>query len=141
MSDDALEIRDIRDGGWFWADNELIDKYGKIIGPYGIAVYMGLARYANNNKCWPSLKTIAKNIGTSRPTVKKAIDKLQATGLITVLRRRTSEGDSDTNLYTLEKIKGSGQGRCLPSKGACPPVGKEITQGGQNGALTQTRLI
>jgi len=141
MSDnDVIEIRDTRDGGWFWADNELIDKYGETIGAHGIAVYVTLARHANNNKCWPSIGTIGKKIGASRPTVKKALDALQAVGLITVLRRRTDCGDSDTNLYTLERIKVGGQGDYLPGQGDYPRVGKEFAQGGQGGLHEQDLL-
>ena len=127
---DEIQIRDTRDGGWFWADNELIDHYGETIGVHGIAVYMALARYANNNKCWPSIGTICKKIGVSRPTVTKALNKLKAAGLISVQHRMTAEGDSDSNLYTLERIKVGRQGDLLR-------VGKEVGDGRQGGLHKQ----
>jgi GntR family transcriptional regulator len=80
----------------------IITEYGKHIGTSGIAVYAILAMYAGpGDSCSPSLNTIAGDIGVSRPTVTKALDKLIEFGLVTKTSRKRDEGGSTSNLYTL----------------------------------------
>lgn len=96
-------IRDTRDPGWFWADNVLIDRYAKEIGPIGVAVYMALARFADRGgRAFPSHRTLAALLGTARNTVKVGLDNLIAAGLVTVAERSIPGRDErTTNEYTL----------------------------------------
>src|SRR3954454_9304538 len=76
--DGPFTVRDRRRKGYFTIDNELLDRCGAELGPYGLAVYMALARFANqDNACWPSLATIAQRTGMSRRQVIREIAKLQ----------------------------------------------------------------
>lgn len=57
---------------------ELIDRFGPIIGCNGIAVYNVLARYANKHtrRTFVGLETIASKLATSQPTVSRALQLL-----------------------------------------------------------------
>ena len=108
-------VRDHRRKGFFTIDNELLDRYGDQLGPYGLAVYMALARFANQEgTCWPSLATIAKRTGMSRMQVIREIAKLQALQLIAVEHQCSEMGIHRANLYILLDlpvvVTGSDQG-------------------------------
>ena len=99
-------VRDKRQPGHFWADNEIVEDYLPTIGVYGFAVYMLLCKYANSEtgQCDPSVKTIAKTLSISAPTVQKALKALVDSHLITVEYRPRADRDrkvNDTNIYTL----------------------------------------
>lgn len=68
-----------------------------------LSTYIALAKYANNTtkECWPSINTISKQIKRGRVTTIKALKGLEEKGCITVKRRRKSNKDNETNLYTL----------------------------------------
>jgi len=102
--EERIEIRDIRDPGWFYIDNEIIDKYGAELGVYGIAVYTILARHAHHSsqRAWPSVSTMAERLGTARRKIIEAIEKLEELNLIKVERSR-----GRSNIYTLLKVKTS----------------------------------
>lgn len=100
-----IEVRDARDPGWTWIDNELIDRFGPELGPGGIAIYLALARLANNEtqECWPSVETLGQMVGiASRVTVRKHLRKLQHLKLVQV-EQRHDLGDL-THIYTLLKL-------------------------------------
>jgi biotin operon repressor len=64
----------------------------------GKVVYSKLLSYAwNNNLVFPGQETMAGELGTSRPTVTKAIAELEKEGYLEIQRR----GQGQTNLYTL----------------------------------------
>ena len=148
-------ITDERRPSWCWIDNDVIDTFGPIIGPNAIAVYLVLARHANNEtrKAWPSFATIAKMAGISRPTAIKAIGKLVEAGLISAEKRGTGYGDWDSNAYTLLPVKAEnsallgGKGDLPPSKddqetdgggkADLPGVVNSVDQGGKGGLLEQ----
>jgi hypothetical protein len=123
----AARVQDNRQPGYFWADNEVVDRHLIDIGMHGFAVYMLLTRYANaaTAECDPSIPTIAKSLGISEPTVKKALNKLESCNLITIARRKKKGSDkyNDTNLYTLLHIPKVGN--------HVAQVDKDVTQGRQ----------
>lgn len=96
-----IRIKDKR-GGRFIVDDVVLNGYGKALGPYGIAVYITLCRHANmqNQKCWPSQKTIADKTGMSVRQVKNMIDKCEKLGLIS---REIADGKY--TIYTLLEPK------------------------------------
>lgn len=132
-------LKDGRESGFFIIDNELIDRYGAIIGVYGVAVYNVLAQYANKNgnQVFPSYNTIADKLGISRPKVISTIAVLVDAGLITKAKRVDKAGDMTSNEYTLSSLKGGKS--CLPpskqdlppSKQGLPQVVNGINQGGK----------
>ena len=113
-----IEVRDLRNGNWYWIHRAVIKEYTPKIGATGIAVYNFLASCADTRQsCFPSQKYIAENLGYSRATVNKAIQVLEENKLIRIEKRSryhcvyhllkvrsnagktqmSSEGNSDVN--------------------------------------------
>jgi biotin operon repressor len=101
-SDLPIVVQDRRQHGFFTIDNALLDQYGKDLKPTGIAVYNGLARYANRaGECWPSQTTLANLLGMSRMQVSREVEKLKRLGLIEVQPQYSANGGQRANLYIL----------------------------------------
>ncbi len=67
-----------------------------------VAVYMYLYDRADRDKsCWPSIPTIARELGISRSTVKRALDDLISAGYLRKEYRYRENGSHTSNLYTL----------------------------------------
>lgn len=115
-------------------DNRIITDYAASIGAHALAVYLVLAFHAGarTRQCYPSTRTISRLLKLSRPTVLKAICKLEEEGLIKVERRRTKNGCRAVNVYTLLPV-GGGQP-------VLPPVVNDVDHRGQ-GALPEQDLI
>jgi hypothetical protein len=103
-SPDQIYLRDTREKGWFWVQNELIDVFAPLIGPYAVAVYVCLARKCEGNsaltqwsqreleKVWQS-EVEGAGAALSRTSIRRALAQLVAAGLIVVDRPATrSEG-------------------------------------------------
>ena len=86
------EVRDLRDGEWYWIDKKILSLYGQRLKPSGIAVYNALASFANSETqaCFPTQKAIAKLIGSSARTVIRKIRQLRELGLVRVEKKRGS---------------------------------------------------
>lgn len=84
-----LVIRDRRRRHWHWAPDIIVDLYGGLIGPHGLAVYYALSRYANweTETAKPALVTLSKVTGVSERQVRRELRKLQQFGLISVGQR------------------------------------------------------
>lgn len=66
------------------------------------AVYMYLKDHADSEgKCWPGIRTIAKELGLSQFTVKRALDELYKTELVSKEHRWRENGSLSSNLYRL----------------------------------------
>jgi len=86
MANDTFVVRDRRPG-FLRVDNDLYDRFGAQLGPYGLAVYMALCRYVNQeSECWPSYSTIAKGTGMSRRQVMREIAKMEKLQVVAVER-------------------------------------------------------
>ena len=56
----TFEVRDRREKGWFYIDNEYLNGFAKHFGAIGTAIYVSLCRHADGEqKCYPSQKLIA----------------------------------------------------------------------------------
>lgn len=93
-------MRDIRNKGWFWVENSLIDRDD--LNPYEKLLYMTLARYCDNNgKCFPAIETLMKATGiNSKATIVKYLKNLEKKELIFVVR---CSGKSNT--YYLKNVE------------------------------------
>ena len=95
-------VQDRRRKGFFTLDNELYDLYARKLGPYGLAVYVGLARFANQaSECFPSQSTLAQRARMSRMQVSREIEKLKRLHLIAVDPQFGPQGQKRSNLYIL----------------------------------------
>ncbi len=66
------------------------------------AVYMYLKDRADKDgKCWPAIKTIAKEMNLSSSTVKRALNELCQAGLLVKETRWRENGGRTSNLYRL----------------------------------------
>jgi hypothetical protein len=81
---DQLAIRDQRQPGWFWIDNEILDQYSERLGAYGVAVYNVLSRNAKNGtqRVNLSARDIGAMLGISHDRVRKSLRDLADIGLI-----------------------------------------------------------
>lgn len=99
----AIEVRDLRNGDWYWIHKSVIKNHSKYLGVYGLAVYHLLAYFAGKEgKAFPSLSTMEKMLGASRPTILKAIAKLEKRNLIRVVR---GGGGREVNQFYLLKTE------------------------------------
>ncbi len=102
MSDVPFKIRDLHKKQQYIVDDVYLDKYAKIIGPSGTAVYNSLCRRVDKNQfCFPSEKLIAKDHHMSPRTVGTYIKRLAEAGIIEVMRRKSLSGKKMCNGYTL----------------------------------------
>lgn len=111
---DTFIVRDRRPG-YLRVYNDLYDRFGAQLGPYGLAVYVALCRYANqDSECWPSYNTIAKGTGMSRRKVIYEVQKMEQLGIIAIERNHHT-----SNVFILLDTSAS----CAPLPGAhdAPP--------------------
>lgn len=102
MTTTSLKIRDVRQKGWFWIDNSIIDTHGEHLGAHALAVYFALARYANNERqsAFPAIKTLARVTGISDRHVSRVLNDLEQRKLIAITQRKIDKRN-DTNEYYL----------------------------------------
>lgn len=86
--DEENGIRSIKRGKWYWIEKSILKKYASELKSSGLAVYNVLAYFANSKSqsCFPSQKTIADLIGSSRRTVSMKIRLLKDERLIAIER-------------------------------------------------------
>jgi len=102
MEDLKIQVRDLRNGDWYWISKVVVDEYGPKIKPIGIAIYNCLAKHANQHGVsFPSHAHIAKQIGSSVSSVQRGIGLLIKYKLIKKQRRKYF------NVYYLLKVERS----------------------------------
>jgi len=91
MQNESKKIRPKGKKTRFYIDNELLEYYGNVLKPHGIAIYSVLAKHANSKsqECFPSYETIMKQTGIGkRNTVSKYLKLLKSLGLIEMLHKK-----------------------------------------------------
>ncbi len=97
-----FKVRDKRNKGWFFVDNEYLNGYGKVLGGLGIAIYVDLCRHADSDqKCFPSQKLIAKELKMGERTVRKYIKLFERYHIIEITKERSNKGKWLNNTYWL----------------------------------------
>ena len=121
--ENKIELRDLRNGDWYWIHKAIITLYAKKIGAIGIAVYNCLASLANSSQgCFPSQKYIAKSIGYSRAYINKTIKLLAINGLIRIEKKSRYHF-----VYYLLKV------RCQPEETQMSTIGNpDVNQSDTN---------
>ncbi|MGF1507626.1 MAG: helix-turn-helix domain-containing protein [Anaerolineae bacterium] len=65
----------------------VLEKFGSVLGPTGIAVYIALARHTDQNgHCYPSIKRISQVAGCGKDAVKSALQRLMKLNLVARIR-------------------------------------------------------
>lgn len=115
MPQDSFVVRDRRPG-YLRVYNDLFDRFGPTLGPYGLATYMALCRHADNetSECFPSYGTIARETGMSRRKAIYEIQRMEQLGIIAVERNHHT-----SNVFIL--LDTSAQPAPLPSAHNAPP--------------------
>jgi hypothetical protein len=103
-------VRDQRQPGWFFVDNEIVDRYGSQIGAYGVAVYNVLCRHAKNGsqRVELSARDIGATLGISHDRVGKSLTDLVDVGLID-LEVPAHPGPGVVSIITLLNAKATGR--------------------------------
>jgi hypothetical protein len=94
------QVRDTRNPGHFWADNEIVDDYLPRIGAYGFAVYMLICRHARGAYSKVAISSMAKTLAVSEPTIRKAINALVKAKLL-----EANDADHTAKTYTILDVK------------------------------------
>ncbi len=96
-----LQIRDQRNGNWYWISRNIYEQYTTKIGVIGLALYNAYASHAyDSQKVYPSQDFIIKRLGITKPTLIKYNKILVKYNLIKIDRK---EGQS--NRITLLKVR------------------------------------
>jgi len=120
----SARVIDRRRGGWFWADNALIDVHARrtftleivdkktgatkqrehTLGAIGVAVYCALAShaYGDSRECNPGIRSIAKRLDLSFNCVQTKLKGLELLGLVKVTRNHRMKGE--TGHPTIEHV-------------------------------------
>ncbi|MDD2765860.1 MAG: helix-turn-helix domain-containing protein [Opitutaceae bacterium] len=101
--DEAIEVRDARGNNRFMIDNAIIDVYGPIIGPYGLALYIAICRHSDREtqESYPRVKTLAKETGMSGRQVHNKLEQLCELGLLRVVSGKEA---GQRNVYVLLQV-------------------------------------
>ena len=129
QNNDTFVIRDRRPG-YLRVYNDLYDRFGAQMGPYGLAVYVALCRYANqDSECWPSYNTIAKGTGMSRRKVIYEIKRMEELHIIAIERNQHS-----SNVFVL--LDTSAQHAPPPVHDMHPPSAQHAPKQSSNNKVT-----
>ncbi len=97
-----FKVRDKRNKGWFWVENEYFNGFGKIMGVYAIGVYVCLCRHADNDqKCFPAQKTIAEELKIGVRKIRDIIKDFEKYHIIEITKERSLQGKWLNNVYWL----------------------------------------
>ena len=120
-ADNGFVVRDIRRRDWFSVDNSIIDRYAAKVGPYGLSVYLYLARWASNNDqtAYGSFSMMADRLGMARSTAQGAVKDLIGAGLLGMAGRKRLRNGTYTNVYVLLRVPddGTSENERVPSHG------------------------
>lgn len=102
-----IEVRDVRNGDWYWVSRTVLEDYAAKIGAVGLALYNAYASYVREKgSAFPSQKTISKRLGISLKTIRKYNRILIENGLIKIESGRRI---GKSNVITLLKMRGRKQ--------------------------------
>lgn len=95
------KVRDKRNRGWFYLDNQYFNGYSHFFGATGTAIYVALCRHAGTNQtCFPSQDYLSMKLGVSRRTIIRYLKKLEEWNIIAVEKERKN-GKWLNNVYIL----------------------------------------
>lgn len=83
---ETFEVYDKRDQPFYIVDDVFLKRFGKVIGPNGIAVYNALCMHSNKKtgESWPSRESIHEVTGLSVRAISTAIKQLASLKLIKI---------------------------------------------------------
>ncbi len=130
-------VTDRRRRGWWWADNAVIDRHLSAIGGQALAVYCVLVRFSaeagDTRSARVSMRVIEAATGTTRSTVRRAMDSLEKAGLVRVQAGPGGSHDA-ANVYDIlsgdgaEQAEADGVHRRTPSTSAPRPPAHPVAE-------------
>lgn len=107
------------------------------VDPTALAVYVALALKADrgNHECWPSVNTLAAELGMSYTTVYRALGRLRDAGAVDWSQRITEHGGQTSNLYVVHvHQRGEGDAPAIdpPARTRQTPLGRQRPTKNQN---------
>lgn len=127
---DTFSVNDHRRPPFLWMDINVPRRFARKLGPGPLALYTILASYCNDSRqCWPSIDTLAADLGVTRNTLKAYKERLECVGLIRAQERifRRPGKKWTGYLFTLLDLPGAkGVKNSPPWHG-----GQNFTDGGQ----------
>lgn len=96
--------KDVSKTGFTIINDNFLDNWSGVIGVGPTALYIALLKYCYGNKthAWPSVGTLAKNIGVTKNSVRKYREVLIKYGFIEKMyRRKSADGSYQTNVYQI----------------------------------------
>jgi biotin operon repressor len=128
---EKIEIRDLRNGDWYWVHKVVIQGYAQKVGAIGIAVYNFLSSLADGRQiCFPSQKYIAERLGYSRSYVNETLKLLEKNGLIKIEKKGRYH-----RLYHLLRL------RCQPGRTQVSTIANPGVNQGDTNNNKLTRII
>ena len=117
-----IEIRDRRRKEMFKMDDEYLNGYAKLCGPWSTLVYVSLCRHAGKGEeAFPSIELLASELAISEPTVLKGIKNLEKWEIIFVKREKDKKTKRQKkNIYVLID---KSYWKPKPGKGGLPGAG------------------
>lgn len=104
MNKSLFKVRDKRDKGWFWMNNDYLNGWARYFGAIGTAIYVSLCRHADNTtqQCFPAQKQIAEELNIDERTVRRYLKKFEKCKLIKIEREKDNLTKKwFNNVYTL----------------------------------------
>ena len=78
MEKRGFQIRNRRNKGWFYLDNDYLNGYARFFGAIGTAIYVSLCRHADSDqKSFPSQRLIAEELNISERTVRNYLKRFE----------------------------------------------------------------
>jgi len=95
---------EVSKNGFVIINNNFLENWSGIIGPGPSVLYMDLLSYCYGKKthAWPSVRTLAEDLGITKNSVRKYRKVLIKFGLIKKMyKRRLPDGNHQTNVYEI----------------------------------------
>jgi len=147
MPEETFEVRDRRNGSWFWCQNEVL----KAKLPHTIKLtYFALCSYANKNTetCYPSIGKVAGIAGISKSSVIRAVKTLEKGKAIRIKKEKGKVNQyillkitSATMTLVSKEVKNQCHGRHLTSSPTEPKQTKRTNEKNNKGLKTLRKKI
>lgn len=92
------------ENGFVIINNNFLENWSGIIGAGPSVLYLDLLSYCYGKKthAWPSVRTLAENLGITKNSVRKYREVLIKYGLIKKMyKRKSADGSYQTNVYQM----------------------------------------
>ena len=90
------------------------------------------SRANKSDRCWPSIETIAEDLGLGESTVKRALRELEGSALILRFRDRDSGGQWERTVYEVADLRSGPGVTVAPGPGVTVAPGPQVKATGQS---------